>query len=429
MNIDHVYVINLTSDLQDIANKLEGLPHGLPYHITRAVNGYTLGDSTNTIRWSQWPNWKIEADGWWGRDLKPGEVGCALSHINVWMDAINSGHENILVLEEDFDIHNWPSQAEWDALPADWSMVYLGRNANDASKDVQINEQVIKPWYSYTSHAYVINRKGLQSLLRQQYDINMVPVDEFLPAVAGVHARADMNQKFQDLTFNAYSFNLNYVGQTSTPATSMTEQYIELLDVSDWNAWLDKYISPSMRYGERELITDVLGPSIVEFPLFTERFCEELITLAETRGVWTEKRHEFYPTNDMLMEAIGMKDIYRRVIREFVAPLATWYWTLEGQGWDTVEDETFVIRYRADRQGHLSLHHDYSSYTIGVKLNDEFEGGGTYFPMYNINATPKRIGNAFMHPGMISHRHGGRPVFSGTRYIAVSFIKNTHFLK
>ena len=129
------------------------------------------------------------------------------------------------------------------------------------------------------------------------------------------------------------------------------------------------------------------------------------------------------------MEVIGMKEIYRRVVREFVAPLATWYWTLEGPGWDNVEDETFVIRYRADKQGHLSLHHDYSSYTIGVKLNDEFEGGGTYFPMYKINAQPKRIGNAFMHPGLVSHRHGGRPVYSGTRYIAVSFIKNTHLLK
>jgi hypothetical protein len=178
-----------------------------------------------------------------------------------------------------------------------------------------------------------------------------------------------------------------------------------------------------------ELMTDDLGPNIIEFPLFTDTFCEELIQLAESKGEWTMGRHEFYPTNDMLMETLGMKDIYTRVIREYVAPLATWYYTLEGQGWDVVEDETFIIRYRPDRQGQLSVHHDYSSYTIGVKLNDEFEGGGTYFPKYGVNAIPKRNGNAFMHPGMITHRHGGRPVYSGTRYIAVSFIKNTSILK
>ena len=28
------------------------------------------------------------------------------------------------------------------------------------------------------------------------------------------------------------------------------------------------------------------------------------------------------------------------------------------------------------------------------------------------------------HPGMITHKHGGRPVDSGTRYILVSFTQN-----
>lgn len=205
--------------------------------------------------------------------------------------------------------------------------------------------------------------------------------------------------------------------------------YTDILDASDWQKWIDTYINPAIARKEFELMIDELGPSIIEFPLFTAKFCEDLILLAETKGQWTEGRHQFYPTNDMLMEVIGMKDIYRRVIQEFVAPLATWYWTLEGQGWDTVEDETFIIRYKADRQGHLSLHHDYSSYTLGVKLNDEFEGGGTYFPAYKVLANPSRVGNAILHPGMISHRHGGRPVFSGTRYITVSFIRNTKIMR
>lgn len=205
--------------------------------------------------------------------------------------------------------------------------------------------------------------------------------------------------------------------------------YTDILNDSDWNAWVDQYINPAIARKEFELMVDELGPSIVEFPLFTAKFCQDLITLAETQGQWTEGRHQFYPTNDMLMEVIGMKNIYRRVIREFVAPLATWYWNLEGQGWDEVEDETFIIRYKADKQGHLSLHHDYSSYTLAIKLNDEFEGGGTYFPMYNVVANPKRVGNAVLHPGMISHRHGGRPVFSGTRYITVSFIRNTKIMR
>ena len=209
---------------------------------------------------------------------------------------------------------------------------------------------------------------------------------------------------------------------------SMNSEF-EILQAEDWGAWCEKYITPVMLQGDYELMTEELGHNIIEFPLFTERFCEELIQLAEAKNEWTMGRHEFYPTNDMLMEVLDMKEIYTRVIHQFVAPLATWYWTLEGEGWDTVEDETFIIRYKADKQGQLSVHHDYSSYTIGVRLNDEFEGGGTFFPKYQINAMPKRNGNAFMHPGMITHRHGGRPVYSGTRYINVSFIKNKEIMK
>lgn len=58
------------------------------------------------------------------------------------------------------------------------------------------------------------------------------------------------------------------------------------------------------------------------------------------------------------------------------------------------------------------------------KNNDDFTGGGTYLPKYNLTVNPRKKGNAIAHPGMITHKHGGRPVDSGTRYILVTFTKN-----
>ena len=448
MKIDKIYVINLAKSFDDITERINELqvPAGIPYLVWPAVDGNKLvnGEISKPYSWKQAEGWKIESDNdWWTRDMFPGEIGCMLSHYEVWLDAVRNNYENVLILEEDFKMENYFPSEELSSIPEGWDFVYLGKNNVPNNPDTRINDHVSFPGYSYNTHAYLLSNAGAKKLLSKDVCNNLVPADEFIPAVIGVHPRQDLLNLFNNSEFNGYTFNKQYIKQTSVEGVSSTitgnysepktnlqmEEYIEILDDSNWDAWATKYINPAIARGEYELMIDELGPSVIEFSLFTTKFCEEMIQLAETKGVWTEGRHEFYPTNDMLMDVIGMKHIYTRVIRDFVAPLATWYWTLEGEGWDKMQDETFIIRYKADKQGHLSLHHDYSQYTLAVKLNDEFEGGGTYFPMYKLVANPKRVGNAILHPGLVSHRHGGRPVLSGTRYINVSFIKNPSIMR
>ena len=438
MKIDHIYVINLRSDIQGILDRLNGLnlPNPTNYTIVDGVNGrmllsnpeqFNLGYDYKAADW-----WKIDnhTNPWWAREINASEVGCTLSHYNCWLDASKNNYKTVLILEEDFICkeEHWPS--DLDLLPADWEFMYMGRMKNDNTIDTPYKNSIVRPGYSYNTHAYLISDLGIKKALGTNPNLDIIPADELIVGFMGVHPREDVNKRF-NVNLNMFAFSEGdpyYITQTAIMKKSINTNF-EILNSSDWDAWCQKYITPVMLQKDFELMVEDIGPNIVEFPLFTDRFCEEMIQLAEADGQWTVGRHEFYPTNDMLMEQLGMKEIYTRVIREFVAPLATWYWTLEGEGWDTVVDETFIIRYRPDRQGQLSVHHDYSSYTIGVKLNDEFTGGGTFFPKYQVNAMPKRNGNAFLHPGMITHRHGGRPVYSGTRYINVSFIKNTSIMK
>ena len=168
---------------------------------------------------------------------------------------------------------------------------------------------------------------------------------------------------------------------------------------------------------------DDLGNNVYEFQLFTEKFCKEAVALAEAKDNWTIDRHEFYPTNDVLLQDIDLQKIYHRVLKEVVYPLCIHVWTLEGAGWKDMFSENFMARYTTDRQSHLSLHHDFSHVTMVVKLNDEFEGGGTWFPKYNLLSNPKKIGTATLHPGMVTDLHGARPIDSGKRYIIVSFMR------
>lgn len=168
---------------------------------------------------------------------------------------------------------------------------------------------------------------------------------------------------------------------------------------------------------------DEPAPHVYVFPFFNKRFCKELIQLGEKQE-WTTGRHKFYPTTDNLLEVLGMDKIYNKLINTLVRPLAIDRYQLEGDTWNHLRDESFIIKYPHDAQAHLSLHHDHSNITTLVNLNPgEFEGGGTYFPKYKCNVNPKEYGVMTLHPGNITHKHGARAVTSGTRYVVVSFIK------
>jgi hypothetical protein len=160
-------------------------------------------------------------------------------------------------------------------------------------------------------------------------------------------------------------------------------------------------------------------------PLFTPLFCKKIREEAEYANAWTTDRHEFYPTTDMLLEELGMTEIYYEVLREYVMQAAIYAFQLDGDGWAEMSSEDFLAKYVPDAQGHLSLHHDHSHITALVTLSnfDEYEGGGTYFS-HQKKLIKEQQGHVSIHPGNITHKHGARATTAGTRYIIVSFMRN-----
>jgi len=434
MKVDKIYVILLDHSpekIESIVARLEGLGiPGVPFEIVQAHNGLKDPLPEGYSAYSGWalPESKI---AWWNRPLRPGEIGCSISHINVWNKVIEEGHSTVLVLEEDFKVNRsldgLTNRELANKKLGKWDFCYLGRYSFDDGLNKNITKNLLIPGNSYTSHAYLLTGEGAKKLIKGGLHKNIIPVDEYIPAMYMDHPRPDINSMFKT-ELNAISTKEDWIGQTSTPQNSTIghadQPYFEILDDSDWNAWLDKYVDPTIRLGQWDLIVDEhRDTNIFEFPLFTKKFCDEAVALSEAMDKWTVDRHDAYPTNDVLLGEIGLNDIYNRVLREIVYPLSIHLWSLEGDGYANMFSENFLARYTTDRQSHLALHHDYSHVTMVVKLNDEFDGGGTWFPKYRILSNPERVGTATLHPGLVTHHHGARPITAGKRYICVSFMR------
>ncbi len=192
----------------------------------------------------------------------------------------------------------------------------------------------------------------------------------------------------------------------------------------DPEAWEERFVAYATRTKEWDLIVDEPVADVFSFPVFTEEFCEKIREEAEFSECWTTDRHYYYPTTDMLLDVLGLRETYDAILNKYIYPCAKALWHLPQNSWRNLEAETFLAKYTAKAQGHLSLHHDDSDLTCLIQLSrlTEYEGGGTYFDRQK--AVHKAdIGYASLHPGRITHRHGGRAVSKGERYILVSFIK------
>ena len=189
----------------------------------------------------------------------------------------------------------------------------------------------------------------------------------------------------------------------------------------DWDAWCNRFIYPALINKEFDLALEHKGDEVYQWQLFTKEFCTKMIEEAEHQGVWMTDRHYYYPTTDVLMDVLGLGDMYNKVLDEFCHPIARQLWRLNGAGWNNCKSENFLARYTENTQKFLGIHHDSSDYTFTLGLNTDFEGGGTWFPRQQKIANPKG-GVVSLFPN-ITHPHGGKPTTKGKRFIIVSFVK------
>lgn len=98
-----------------------------------------------------------------------GMIGCGLSHLFIWQDAVKKNYKNILVLEDDVyftDEFNEYLKNVMEEVPNDYDILYLGYKDSicEAPKDCSLN-YIYKPHFPLLTHAMIISNKGLKKLL------------------------------------------------------------------------------------------------------------------------------------------------------------------------------------------------------------------------------------------------------------------------
>jgi glycosyl transferase, family 25 len=105
-------------------------------------------------------------------NLKPGELGCLLSHLNILKECQKNNIENVLITEDDVEFcedlnekffHYQKELPEWDIL-------YLGANhalcnPYESNPPIKITEHVYKVIHAYSTHAYAVNKSCYQYLI------------------------------------------------------------------------------------------------------------------------------------------------------------------------------------------------------------------------------------------------------------------------
>jgi GR25 family glycosyltransferase involved in LPS biosynthesis/glycosyltransferase involved in cell wall biosynthesis len=413
---DMTYVICLDVDEQkkkEITDRFESFGFNSPLTIWNACNGYTGEYMPDT--YTVCKHWKLkdQPNHFWTRNVTDGEIGCAASHYTIWLDAQKKKYDKILILEEDFEVKRKfdPSEIETNHP---WTLMYLGCIFQEPPSD--FNDKLCKPNYTYQTHAYMLTGNGVRLLLEQQFQNYFFAVDEFLPATYCDHPRGDLGYVTQDTI--ALAVKEDFLIQSERSST--TEPRVFSLSDYSYKAFVRRFIHESAKTKQWDLICDENIPDVFSYPLFTQEFCSLVIEEANNLNEWTKERHDNYPTTDILLESIGLDKIYSQVLREFVYPCAIHKWKLEGGPWPDLSSENFMIKYDEDVQGHLALHHDAGLISCVLTLNKDFEGGGTWFWRQQ-KVHKGNIGEISIHPAKITHRHGGRPISKGERYIIVSF--------
>lgn len=122
-----VFVVNLEkaeSRRQYISDHLSKM--GIPFVITKAVNGYELSEEELNKEYSAQKTFDLH-----GRYLGKGEVGCSLSHRNIYREIIADELKESIILEDDVELDpDFKNHVEVAIKNAgqEWDVIFLGQH-------------------------------------------------------------------------------------------------------------------------------------------------------------------------------------------------------------------------------------------------------------------------------------------------------------
>ncbi|XP_056108269.1 procollagen galactosyltransferase 1 [Rhinichthys klamathensis goyatoka] len=277
MGFDEVFIINLKRRDDRRERMLRALrEQEIDCKIIAAVDGKAMNESEiNAMGIHMLPGY---SDPYHGRPLTRGELGCFLSHYNIWKEIVDRGLKTSLVLEDDlrFEIffkrrlQNLMSEVESKGL--DWDLIYIGRKrmqVDRPEKAVPKIRNLVEADYSYWTLGYMMSLQGAKKLLKAEPLRKMLPVDEFLPVMFNKHPVSDYMEQFETRDLKAFSaepllvFPTHYTGEPGYISDTETSTVWDNERVrTDW----DRKRSGKTRE-QAEISTEAQNSDVLQSPL------------------------------------------------------------------------------------------------------------------------------------------------------------------
>ena len=136
------------------------------------------------------PNPEEEYTGFWSRDIKTGEIACAIGHHRAWCMAKKDKVKRALFLEQD-SIIRMGQYEKLDKLLSTlqnggyyYDIIYTGHCPASLKYRGRADEYgLVKPLYVWCLHSYVVTNKGVDILLKNNFEKNLFPVDDYVASL------------------------------------------------------------------------------------------------------------------------------------------------------------------------------------------------------------------------------------------------------
>jgi len=163
-------IINMPSDSRrkaDIIRKLQQHPY-IDYTFIEAVDGRRLTDSELDILFDRDKFLRT-----FRRPVKPGEIGCMLSHRRIWEECAASGKPMLAIEDDAVFLRKFQSELAWieSFLNSDRpKMVYMGDIFlyTGRKKVSHYNFSIVRPVQTEVTTCYAINAAAAQTLLNEK---------------------------------------------------------------------------------------------------------------------------------------------------------------------------------------------------------------------------------------------------------------------
>jgi collagen beta-1,O-galactosyltransferase len=162
-----------------------------------------------------------------GRPITFGEIGCFMSHYNIWNDIIDKKYSKVVVFEDDVRFEPYFRSkmqrllAELETLKLEWDLVFLGRKILGSMTEpwLEKSEMLLHVNYTYWTLGYMLSNAGAQKLVLEEPLSKIVPVDEYLPIMYDRHPKEDWKSFYRNRDLKAFSvqplfvYPTHYVGE------------------------------------------------------------------------------------------------------------------------------------------------------------------------------------------------------------------------